>query len=107
MQYFKPDTNNVGLVEFKNTYPVSTDVLDLAVLIDEGACAIDLAREFEHPVHLTDGWRLRANAVVNKAEAWRSRLNEYNGPLSEIADEAVRNVTHSSGRWARSRMPGP
>ncbi len=90
MQYFKEDTNDVALVEFKSAFPVSTDVLDLAVLGRDGACSIDLSAGFEPPVQLTNGWRLRAEAVVNNAHVWRSKLDEYQTPVSNVADEKLR-----------------
>jgi hypothetical protein len=44
----------------------------------------------ELPVQLTDGWRLRASAVIAKFEGWHTRLERFQVPLMGVGDDTLR-----------------
>jgi len=98
--YFYPDSNNMAVLAFAETCWVSVNVLDLAVLDDEGICKLDLNQEMAAlPPQLTSSWRRRIEDLAERFRKHGSRLDEFGGHIDTIEDEKARR-----GIW-QSVMP--
>lgn len=101
MYYFHPDSDDVAILAFTATCWVSIDILDLAVLDEEGVCRLKLDEEVPLPLQLPSGWRIHIERLLEKFVAHRARLDKLLGSLEAIGDESVRKTL-----W-QSVMPKP
>jgi hypothetical protein len=63
LDYFDPESGKIAFAKFRSAYQISTDVLDLCVLHEDGSCALD-------PAHMPTGalhtpWQKRFAVIQN------------------------------------------
>jgi len=84
------DPSLVAIIDFTKAVQINIEVLDLAVLNENGECVLDLKQEPQIPDHLTTGWQLLLKSLISKHKKHKSQLDEYSLHLSKIKHEAVR-----------------
>ena len=87
---FFDNTKYLAIVSFDEILTVSMDMLDLAVLNENGKCEINANEDLEIPTHLTQGWYQRLSSIVNEYKMLHNRLSEYSKGIKAV-DEAIRD----------------
>ena len=83
---FFDNTKYLAIASFDEILTVSLDVLDLAVLNENGKCEINSNEDIEIPTHLTQGWYQRLSSIVDDYKALHQRLSEYSIGINSIDD---------------------
>jgi len=96
LHYFYPDSNDVAVLRFADTRWITADVLDLAVLDEDGVCRLDLRTENPLPPQFTVGWKGRIKKLIDKYEKQRKKLDEIEGNIAVIGDEGIRKTLWKS-----------
>jgi hypothetical protein len=81
LPYYTRATSDIGVVEFPQAQSVRVDVLDLAVLNDEGRCRLELTRNEPAPPQLNSGWKNRRQQIAAGFEQSRRTLDELRNRL--------------------------
>lgn len=99
LPYFYNDSTDVAVVAFADAHLVRAEILDLAVLDDQGRCRLDPNAENPIPPNLTVGWKSHLRNLRDTLAEQKRKLDGFHTSILVIADEAARMAL-----W-RSVMP--
>jgi len=91
LHYYNDGSDDVGVVKFAKNYTIRIDVLDLAVLNNQGTCTLDLSTQVSAPKQFHQPWIKRFNALIKQFTEDRNKLEKYLGAISHITDAALKS----------------
>ena len=86
LDYFFESTKYLAIVSFEEELTVSLDMLDLAVLNENGRCSININEPLDIPYYLTEGWSQRLTSLAQYYKSLHENLTEYEKGLSDVSE---------------------
>jgi hypothetical protein len=86
LDYFKNETNDIGLVKFTDTYVVDLDVLDLCVFNCDGKAFLDLGANLDLDL-VSAAWGSRYERVVSKFKRDADLLDKILPEVNKLAGD--------------------
>jgi len=84
LPYFTQGKDDLGLVRFADAHSVAADLLDLAVLHDDGRCRVEPRQNWTAPPQISIGWRQRAQLLRDEFKNLAEKLDRQHAALAAV-----------------------